>query len=339
MCGYINGLKITNLLKNKNELILIKKDLNLDFWEALISYTNSFSYKKHCIPIFYEILQMFVNSYDRSFIKNLLICFLYSEGHFSRTKKIVAYFETLDVFTEKLTDLYKQFLIYSKSDLKSLSYRQFMFKACKNISDAFIDTFASIHPDVYNLKIYLEKSFSTSLLIKERCGIVQQICPNSTRSFYSLLKEEVKTYHYQKIIMDDSYFKIEKATYNFNSYLLGTFNHLKASSSISPNLVHSIDGEILCLFINLCLKKKIPIVPSHDSIKTFISLEKVVKKLWAQATIEIVLKLDILEYFFKLNNKEGTEPPVLFSELKKKRTQILLDIKNDLFEISDFCLN
>jgi hypothetical protein len=339
MCGYINGLKLTNLLKNKNELILKKKDFNLDFWEALISYTNSFLYKKNCLPIFYEILQMFINSYDRSFIKNLLICFLYSEGHFSRTKKLVAYFETLEVFTEKLTELYKNFLISSKSDGKDLSYRQFMFKACTNISHAFIETFASIHSDVYNLKTYLEKVLSTSLLIKERCGIVQQICPGATRSFYSLLKDEVKTYHYQKIIMQDSYFKIEKATYNLNSYVLGTFNHKKALSSISPNLVHSVDGEILCLFINLCLKKKIPIVPSHDSIKTFISLEKVVKKLWAQATIEIILKIDILEYFFKLNNKEGTEPPLLFYELKKKRTKILSDICNGSLEVSDFCLN
>lgn len=266
--------------QQKNDLLItIEMDKKIE-WELLLSTWKN---------IDESILE---NIFDRKFFKNLFMCRVYSEGHFSRIIKIIEKFETIGwkisgKFARKLSEIMEECLQLENSNILVLE------KVIKEY----------LHSFIFNEQIVLttDEEFCQSLIAYPE---------------FEKIRIWIKIGEFSKQIT----ICVDKKPYKLNLK--------KLLQSIMPNIIHHLDCRILTLVINACKKKKIPVFGAHDCFYSNKIYHKKIKKIYFNSCRKIFLQTEHpIEYFFKknlsLNNKEMNDVQInLIQEWKKNISEV-----------------
>lgn len=328
LIGYLPGLQLTNFISPKTSLECSKLDFYGDFIENFLSGYDSFviaSTNTEQNTLEYDFLTSCKPLFTRPFLKDFLICYLYSQGDYARVLKLNAEIQKLNILT------YEQ-KVYFKTSEKSQS----LFSILRKISVYFANTFQKLHAEVFDVKIYLEKAFLKNSKASENKGLILCGGPNPeifSKVFYSLRIDADK-----RISLKNAYGRPFTKKLPKKSLL---FDSRKASSSISPNFIHYLDGLMNCGIIVRCEAAGIPIGTAHDAFMVNPVYESQIKRFYFETFCEIVLNKDNnpLIYFLKLNKTSFTpSEELLLNNIEKNRQKLILSIEKD-FKMNYFILS
>jgi hypothetical protein len=307
LCGYKLGLLQTNFICS-SEIDIVPK---LDFYSYFLKYfldnlNDVSSFEKYFPKLIFKVLFKFtenfiVKFFTRAFVKELLICFLYSEGDNSRIKKI----ELKLSYTNK-QELWS--LIKNYPDISLYTYLLFISKTFKN-------TFKIHFKEISSLKDFIESTLSRSSDISLRKGVNLSL-GFSSNTFYTTLTDTIKSYSVRTS---------EGKTVKYN-YTESTdkFNFKKVKSSLGPNFIHRLDAELVNSVVTYCIKNNIPIVTAHDSFYTFLCYENIIKEQYFIAFKNSILIKETLDSFIYSNDLNlYNSNLVLFNSFKEERKLIV----------------
>ncbi|WP_304192624.1 DNA-directed RNA polymerase [Phenylobacterium aquaticum] len=324
LIGYKNGLLLTNFVTARN-IISKKQDFYSDFVDKFLEkyedYFKSHSTSDKEFVFFQECASIF----SRPFLKDFLICFLYSESTYARVDKLrkEITLKNIDV------DLY----FGSKAMEFELS------KALRQISTYFEFTFKNLHPDVYETKTYLEKTFIKKSRLENQKGVF--ICGGEDKSIFScIFNSLLQTKEARIELRTASGKRITKSIIE----PLDKFNLAKAKSSMSPNFIHYLDATILALVVAKCKAENISISTAHDAFLTAVTYEASIKDFYYKSFIEVILdpKNNPLIYFFELNkDKEqfNAKEMKLLEKIETNRLALIGELEAGSLFCTDFILS
>lgn len=295
LCGYETGLKLTNFVsENFND--------KSDFYENFKSHFFGKCQKRKEFKNNATLLKEIEDSFDRTFHKSLMVAFLYSEGSFSRRKKIEKHLKSK--YAKYETPFYRK-------DIKLLS---------EILDKIFVDLFKALHPEVYSCMIMIQ-GLAKSRAIKERCGVILKM--HHTESFYQTGKEET----YRFMYYNHTEGKFKKYNYKVET---DKYNLRKCALSISPNFIHRLDAQLLNYVVLKAKANNIPLNCAHDSFTTFPIFENQIKAYYYEAFVKFILDDEALQNFFNINTNFAIEEEIQYNlnQFKLNRSNILNKINS-----------
>lgn len=349
--GLITGNEKVLLLTNfflKNELNYdTKNDFYTDFlrlFKANLRGIN-FSKEKSLTPLFadrelnatkqknlFDLGTSFVaflieKVLDRSFIKDLLMCYLYSEGDHSRKLKFLA-----DAITTRIPYSFDSILYEVNSSLNPklwLPKRVMLYAYLSAVNNVFIHTFKDFYPDFYEIKTLLENTLADSANVQDAGGLFLKIFPGSqTYSFFSTLKKDIQSFYYF------SGFHLTKRRYNYE-ITTNKFDKGKVKCSTAPNIIHRLDSAILERVVLFCSRSGIPVVTAHDCFNTLPFFSDALKQAYFREAIDVGLRNDVLLNFFTANSCLSHNVLVVLDRLRTQRESLLRKLDTHELIMSD----
>lgn len=312
LTGYFDGLILTNLFFEVGKK---KPTEKLDFYlffdrefkkklrgETMDSVYLATEFKQSAASLFKEMFDVVISSFDRAFIKDLLLCYLYSEGSKSRAAKILIKIKTNPAANEGL--FIRQYLDSAASTLNPKDFYVELYRLKNNfafrVDKVFLATFAELFPGIYKLKLFIETELAGSCVIQERKGIDLKISENELDT--TLIRYHIFTHVKKKY----SYISGHDRKVKHYTLLESTniFDKSGAKSSIGPNFIHRIDSFIMSKLLQKAEKLNVPLCAVHDCIQTLPVFENIVKKLYFEAYQEVVLDNNPLIPFINANMSE-----------------------------------
>jgi len=319
LIGYEKGMVLTNFVQLKSENTLCKHDFYSDFMEVFLSKYKEYFEK---IIVNKEELSFLIackSFCNRVFLKDLLICFLYSQGHSSRVKQLTKAVHSSENFIN----------ISSKSKLE-------VFHSLSKLSQYFEKTFSVLYPEIYNVKRYLEREFILSSNIPLNKGIF--LVGGADKSiynniFYSIKKDEEK----RVSLRTGPNTKLTKSL----KVSKNEFNKSKASSSITPNFIHYLDSIILSSVVCKCHKEGVIVLTAHDAFLTDLKNENKIKRFYYESFIEVILNPENnpIIFFFNANKVKFTRKELTFlKKIENDRQNLIASLNRD-YKMSSFILS
>lgn len=325
LVGNLEGLKTTNFFFEINSL----NSYSLDFYSVFLKKFINFLAVSTFNPKSFNLKEFLISLINRTFIKDLLLCFLYSEGTRSRVLKLVSLINLSD--TDIRNNILKEL---ASAVLIDMGLYRYVYKIAKEISEQFEILFAKEYPEIFQLKFYLENLFCKSQTVGQSMGVLLKISENeNVSSSFSVAKKKIKK----------KYTYFSGKTKKYNQYVLEVsenkvdLNQIK--SSIGPNFIHRIDAEILNEVVLLCANNNIPVYCAHDSFYVFPEHAKKVKNFYFEAFKQVVLSGTCCETFFLANKINFDKNAINFLKECKERTQLIIQkIDSKELIMSDFIL-
>lgn len=307
LVGYLEGLILTNLITEKNAQEK-KKDIYRFFAERLhakvnLHFLKNYSNKENVLlNRYYAILQrLIIDTLDRALCKNLLMCYVYSEGSRSRRQKIIL----ATVPTNELLILEIQ--IASKMVSQEFSTNKIISNIAYVIAyNLFVKTCEEMFGSIVELKTMLE-NITKEKNIRANAGLHMIIADKQSDKkrlevFYQYFKDETTQYSYWS--PQDN----KMHSYNLNKST-NVCDTAALRRSVSPNLIHRIDSEILISLVLRCEKENIPIVTAHDCFGVHHCFIDRIKTMYYEEFCELIIGKRIVYNFMRAN--------LLDSELEK----------------------
>jgi len=326
LSGNFEILQLTNLLINKESNAVEKKDLYSNFRDKFVNYLEkrlnsskiTFLYKKlkNLSPVQKKFVLFVLKKLteivkDRSFIKDILMCYLYSEGHYSRMTK----FEQ---------ELQKDFEVFAlQQEIKNNSRKRelpTLFAVCAEFSLLFEKFFEITYPDIQEMKKFLEDTFVKYPSLEEQKGILIK-GKDMSSILYLIEKQEVVRY---KTISKDKIIRYTKKSFT------DEFDQRKAKNSVGPNLIHYLDAHALTLVVKECKNSNISVYTAHDCFYTNSAYSKQIMEFYFQAIKKIFIHTDVnpfIEFVLtnipkeSLNNEDAVileKIDIRFQQMKKE---------------------
>jgi len=344
LLGFGLGLFLTNYVQKCDDVSLGKKnDLYESFNQKLVAELQKLDFSEeakkdskwfHFISDLIALKDILIKEVcKRSFIKGLLICYLYSEGNKSRIDKIL---EKLRINID--SNMYLEIGDKYRAHFPVQSEHKFMFDLkyfiATKMNSAFLKIFKENFTDIFSTKTFLEKTLVKSQRILELNGIALKISKNSSYIFYNVYGETAKRYAYMSS-------RDGKKHHYILTESTDRFDVKKASSGIGPNFIHRIDSAVMLRLILKAKKLEIPLCCTHDCVQTLINFEKDVKQLYFDSFKEIVLELDPLESFIESNSNSDELKKHISAlvDYKENKALVLSRIKSNHLVPSEFILN
>jgi len=228
-------------------------------------------------------VECFIRALDRENVKLLVMCWAYSEGPFSRNKKISSWYYCKKKYEEVLCG--------------ETTLCNFESAIIKYLSNCFSDFMSK---ELTKFTSLLLKEFKTALTSNpKRAHFI--VCSGSTRSFYCMVN-----YYKQKKTQVVSYINGNKykLVVKEDTDLVDTNRCLRG---LIPNFIHSLDALLLNDTIEKLKLLQIPVVVSHDCFRVERKYEHVVKNAYFSAMNRRLLTDNtVLKSFLRLNRVNTT---------------------------------
>ena len=326
------GLELTNVLDTVNDNS--KKDYYyLVLLEWLKVYPKFFVNKKETkdnILIGNKILSNMLIFFDRKSIKGIVMRLFYSEGDNSRIKLFYEFYELNFKIDEiEITEVLKK---------KVMSF----------LNKSFMSFFCSFCPKYFELKKFFDDIFITENIEKNK-GIIY----SSGNNFIKIKKVYLNHYNTKRIWLKKPFkialnmksnFSQSKNSFYLSNNISFLFNSEMYKSEIMASFIHYLDSKILLdvvsnkFFIN---ESKFVV---HDCIYTNYQNSNLIKKLYFDSFINILLKKDPLTELFKsngldLNISKYKKYEVYLNTLTKDKNKIIEKLDNNILIKGKFILS
>lgn len=196
--------------------------------------------------------------FDRKFYKNLIMCKIYSEGNFSRSKKIM----------ERILEVKGEYTSMKQAMIISILINKLFEENNKILSDVEKDIL-----DVANILCARGPAVSINF------GCNEFIIAASSYPIQNTVKVnfvDVRTKKTKKVSL-----KMDKIPFENSKR--------KTLASIVPNFIHNLDAHILSLVIIKCKKENIPLYTVHDCFYVNSKYSHRVKRFYYDSCIKVVL--------------------------------------------------
>lgn len=207
-------------------------------------------------------------AFDRAFYKNLLMCFVYSETSYSRSKKII-------------------------DQILSICSIQIPFSVGLKLSKIIVECFNKENPKIFEFMEIMKDS--ARLINKNKKVMIFGTKSEFMKCVSVYAKQQTKRFSFVNFVDK----KISKVSLRINKNPL-QFCTLKNSSSIVPNFIHHLDSLILNKVLLECEKRHIKIFTVHDCFYVPEYHSNQIKEIYYECC-ELIFSRPQLKYFIEEN--------------------------------------
>ena len=292
-----NYLRLTNVLSSNEDIY--------------IHYLNKLKEK--------NIGCEYIQSFDRAFFKNIMMCFAYNETSFGRYNKVKSLV---------LKEAEKKYVTMQKSGESEYFNKSFnTFKENKETIKKVSD----------NLNEFLFEEFKD---IKEFNDVIKHLTKKHDRNTkFSLInnKDFTSRQFYVEQVSKSTVFKSYttkksvKITLKYDKTPLKT-DTKKSNLSTMPNLVHSIDAMILHKVVKFFKSKNIPIKTTHDCFTVPVKYESTLQQAYKKSLVE-VYEMNMLKQFIYSHVKDDVTTEYV-KKVESKRIDIS-EFKDQILKYDD----
>lgn len=313
LTGYAEGLIKTNLIykgaRNKNEDFYLEIRLKfLDYFNNEKNKIKTLVFDKSLLDLSVKtLLSIFDNLeviFDRKFVKYWVMRFFYSEGNNSRSKQLYEVFYSLDSTISKIP-----------------TFAKFCFRIAALLRN-FIDSPLIAFSDFIKKKFKSVSNNSTFL------SLSNNYISSSVR--YTLKVDSQFNYQGQNSNM---------AAYNYFSDT-NEADRPRLLRGCIVHLVHLLDAALAHTVILEAKKREIALFTNHDCFYVAHKNTSLIKEIYFQSFIKVILEDNVLESYLKLNNIELDKNDLKqLAKWSKARKLLIKKIKRSDFKQSFYVLN
>lgn len=305
LIGDLDGLMLTKIFENKDcyqnseDFYLKISHYFYNFINYKLSNNNYFFFKGIDNKFVQAYCQLFFlinkkTTTSRDFFKSICMPYIYSESNFSRANK---------------------YLEFCKNNFgKEMESIQNSYNCPKNLVDVFVrkisyilarsfeEVFLMLYPNIYKLKMLMQKKVAKSSLLKSSKGVYLYIgCKYSSSFIPYLCRYKYIIRKFKGKIVGGALKRFSKTKLAYRN----KFDSIKSSNSIFPHLIHRLDSQLLENIILNFKEHEFPIGTAHDCVYTLYQHVNFAKESFYKNFVNLLLIENPLEEFLKKNLSEN----------------------------------